>query len=201
MATRPKPEGAKAPSSVVPIRRGRKVARENRPEDQDTIHFQRLRQKMDEKGAEETQDSRTAHALAAALASRIPAFNLRCIAGTLDEKQDFEVRCAEVEIAKAEADLAHAQALRLKALDPDADHEADFYKSNILWQRYRDRLLELARTPVRSEGHLGRKKALIGRFWLRCEGDWYDGLRAGVAADEAWLAEYMPKKKRERPAR
>lgn len=140
-------------------------------------------------------DGRTAQAVGLALQAKIPAGKLRCIHGTLDEQRDFDLRCAEVAIIKAEHDLQAARIARTRILDGE-EAARTLYDENLLrWFTYRDRLLEMAQTPARSAVRLSRKKELIGKFWLRCEGEWYDQLRAGVAADEAWLAENAPKKR------
>ena len=68
------------------------------------------------------------------------------------------------------------------------------------WERYRDGIQVLAATPARTERHLKQKRELIGRLWLGAEGEWYDQLRAGIAADVEWLRENAePVRRRRRP--
>lgn len=202
MATHPQQAGASAPSAVVPIRRNVRIKWREIPDQLPLAARSKWMRSLWEKLAAE-QDEKERHALACLIvvAERdVPRFHLRCIHGTLDEQRDFDLRCSEVEIIKAEHELMSARLDRLRVLEgwesKSEEHEDLWNKAQRQWHLYRDRLHELARTPARTIVQLDRKKRIIGKFWLTCEGEWYDDLRAGVAADEAWLAENAPKRRR-----
>ena len=72
--------------------------------------------------------------------------------------------------------------------------------ANRRWDGYRELVQILARRPARSASQAERKRRFIGRVWLSAEGEWYDQLRAGVAADDAWLAKNFPKRTRKKRA-
>lgn len=130
---------------------------------------------------------------------RLIPVGLRCIVSHYDERRHFAMICADAEIAKAEHALEGAKINRLQLFE---DGEG-WWKSpklgplvranNNRWEDYRAAVLLAAETPVRTRAQLDRKKSLIGRGWLEASGEWYDRLRSGVAAEEVWLAEHVPK--------
>lgn len=169
-------------SAVVNIRGGQCRRKKNRPEDNETIRCRRIIASVELTAIED--ENATALALSWTLARKLPCANLRLIAGTLDQRTDFQVRLAEVEIARAEREAFHARIIRTDLL---RGHEAakEMYPENErIFGRYRQAMLDMANTPVFTRRDLDRKKAAIGRVWLGAEGPWYDQLRAAVAADE-----------------
>ena len=189
--------GASAsPTNVTPIRPKVKIAKANPERDLDCISMSRIARSMEAKSfalAQSEPDSeshRTALSLSVVGAKHLPRNNLRVIVSTLDLERDFELRCTEVKLARAEQMAAGARCDRLRVLhgsrsDPVKVARAEY---NQTFERYREQSLDLARSPARTRRHLEQKKALLGKVWLTAEGPWYDRLRAGVVADEAWLA-------------
>jgi hypothetical protein len=58
----------------------------------------------------------------------------------------------------------------------------------ILWIAYQRAVETCASIPATSPQELRIKLSVIGKVWLKAEGDWYARLRAYVARDEAELA-------------
>lgn len=191
MATHPRQGGASAPSKIVPIRRRGKVPKANRPEDSDTITRRRMLDR-----AIALADTEKAQIVIAAVWGGLPANNLRCLAGTLDLHLDLKLRLAEVRAARARAEVMSAEIDRVRTLHGDDAADAMFGVYHRLWDHYRQAMADMARSPARTKHELERKRSTIGKTWLGCEGEWYDQLRAGIAADEAWLAEHAPTKRR-----
>ena len=191
---------------VTKIRRWGRMRRAYHPNDQDTIMFARLARSWAEKAhaLAQTEPDSEAHRLALHMVGidhKLPRNNLRCIVSTLDEEKDFDLRCAELKIFRAEYELECWRIGRLRVLETAPWWESPTLKplvnaNNHQWSRYQDRVLDLAETPARTYHQLGRKRDIIGKTWLQAKGAWYDRLRSAVAADEAWLAEHRPKRRR-----
>lgn len=195
---------------VVAIRKGFRVRKSNRHEDEPVI-AQRARILEYVASLSGSQMEGTAagsdasHARAAVEEALRPTKDLRCIHSTLDERNDFLLRCAEVKLLKAERDVHDAKHEQQRLLAGDAWWGSDtqnrmLSKGHKHWERYRDGIQVLAATPARTQRHLKQKRELIGRLWLGAEGEWYDQLRAGIAADVEWLRENVePVRRRRRP--
>lgn len=183
---RPGDQRAKTNSNVLWIRSGSKCGRrKNRPEDASTIQIRRMLETCEAEAVD--NQNATALALSWAMERKLPRNNLRLIAGTLDKQRDFAVRLQDVEIARAERDLHEAKRWRTRILyGQDAMREMDS-DGERLFERYRQAMLDMATMPVFTRADLRRKKSAIGTVWLRAEGQWYDQLRAAVAADEERL--------------
>lgn len=189
-------------SNVTPIRNGVRIRKENHANDERAIYFERLARRFEEKAAASEPDSEE-HRLSlhmTAIRQKTPRYNLRCIHSTLDEKRDFQLRLAEAVEAHATARLSSAQAQTQAALH-GWSHSGPEWRAHVeryqdLWDRYRAAIMLLAHAPARTRAQLSQKLHTIGKAWLTATGEWYDELRAGVAADEAWLAENMPTKRR-----
>jgi len=205
-APAPKPKETAAFPVVRHIRGWRRIPKKNRPEDEQTIIIARLARSYSDKAwaLAQTEPNSDSHRMAlhmAGIAEELPRNNLRCISSTLDEERDFDLRCAEVALLRAEHDLGNCRVDRLAVIENVPWWESATLKplveeNNQRWDVYRARILELANTPARSHAHLNRKRCLIGHVWLKAEGEWYDQVRAGLAADESWLAEHRPKRSR-----
>lgn len=90
---------------------------------------------------------------------------------------------AECEYRLAEAERALAQAL-------GEDREAAERGRRAFWQmhdRYREAALAFAWTPAPDKRALDSKRRAIGGVWLKAEGEFFDDLRAGLAADQRRL--------------
>lgn len=157
--------------------------RANRKEDAEIISLRRLATSMGRIGHE--QENVTALAMSLAMERKMPCNQLRLIMGTKDERRDFEVRLQDVEIAGAERQAADAKRIRTRILY--GEDAVDRFVQDEAWERYRQAVVDMANTPVFTQADLRRKRAAIGTVWLRAEGEWYDQLRAAVAADEARL--------------
>lgn len=193
-------------ASVVPIRQRVKVRKENRPEDMVTIMLAGLANsyattalKLAQSDPDSKEHRQALHM--AGIERKLPRANLVCIVSTLDEQRDFDLRCVELEIAKAEHDLASLRIARTSIIQGESWFDSDTLKplvreNNERWSAYRYKILTFAGTPARTKLHVERKRRLIGKLWLNGQGDWSDQLRRGVAADEAWLAEHGPKPKK-----
>lgn len=187
-------------AKVTPIRPGIKIPKRNSDADQPTIAYVKLAGIYDEKAAAADPGSEE-HRLAQHMATirrKVPSCNLRLILSTLDERRDFDLRCAEVEVAKAEHALEAKKIGVIDELSPELPWwECPIRKplvdaNNLRWDAYRTRLLEMAETPARTRRQLDRKISLIGKQWLQCEGEFYQRMRDAVAADQAWLDEHQP---------
>ena len=200
---RPMPP-ASAPSVVRPLRKGGRIPKKPRPEDLETADFARMANAFADKAyaLAQIEPGGTEHRLMLHMAGidrKIPRNNLRCIVSTLDAERDFDLRCAEVALLRAEHEVEERRRDQQRILGDPGDLEeesrdrAEFWKR---WNAYRARVLELAGTPAHTWPQLERKRRIIGTCWLKASGDWYDQLRVGVAADEAWLAENRPKRRR-----
>jgi hypothetical protein len=180
-------------SAVVPIREGVRIARKNRADDQEAISFRRLIGTFERiafaDNRKETLDER-ANALAFTwgMARKLPCSKLRLLAGTKDERRDFEVRLSDLELARAEREVQDARRRRLLRLGDSEAAEGMRDEAERLWERHWQAAVDLANSPVFTVSDLRRKKAGLGT-WLRATGERYEVLRAGVAADEARLAE------------
>jgi len=178
-------------TNVVPIRKGFRIRPDAIAQAKVASGAQLIRRAYD--GLNQAQDEQTARQLAglARAAERLlPRNNLRCIVSTLDEQQDFILRAVEVEVARSHYNHQIARSMRSRVIGgEDVDTEPAF-------QAWRQAVMDLARQPARTREHLRRKKEIIGRIWLNAEGDWYDQLRACVAADEDWLEANRPSRKR-----
>jgi hypothetical protein len=172
-------------TSVVTIHGRESRRRRNRPEDAATISLRRILTTTEAVAFGE--QNAEALALSWAMARKLPCNNLRLIAGTLDERRDFEVRLAEVALARAEREVAHARALRAKMLHGEDARVAMLPECERAFERLRRATLDMARSAVFSKADLRRKKAAIGTVWLGAEGAWYDQLRAALVVDEARL--------------
>jgi len=182
---------------VRAIRKGGRIRRKHRPEDETAIKTQRLAQFWRSEAirlaqaAPGSDDHRAAICAADAL-GQLPRNSLRCLVSTLDEERDFALRCADLEILRAEHTLQARRIDRLRILDgaryPDSSAIKPLVEANNrAWNRIIATTIEMAETPVRNRRHLELKRHLIGRIWLGAAGAWYDRMRAGIAADIAWL--------------
>lgn len=171
---------------VVTIRGGKCRRRKNCKTDQETIATRRLLRSL-EATAHDEQNA-AALALSWAIGRKLPCNNLRMIAGTLDERRDFEVRLADCELARAERQVVEAKWLRTYKLHGQyaADELSDDRRDAL--ERCRQAILDMATTPVFTQTHLACKKRAIGHVWLNAQGAFYDRLRAAVAEDEARLS-------------
>ncbi|HEX8443032.1 MAG TPA: hypothetical protein VF631_05230 [Allosphingosinicella sp.] len=196
-------------TNINPIRPKLKVPKHNPARDDLAILFARLAADCKVKAEElaHTEDGSARHQAALALAGidrKLPRNNLRLLLSTLDEERDFLLRCSELEVLKAEHALESKRIGRLSILEGGSAWwdsptiKPLVHDNNDKWELYRARLLELAHTPARTRQHLDRKRSLIGKGWLNAAGPWYDQLRAGVTADEAWLAANVPTRQRRR---
>lgn len=52
------------------------------------------------------------------------------------------------------------------------------------WDLYRAMIKHLAAVPAKTRQHAQMKRYTIGRLWLRCDGEFYDAMRAGCIADD-----------------
>jgi hypothetical protein len=139
------------------------------------------------------------------IAVALPRNNLRCFVSTLDEAKDFDLLCIEVETVRAIHAVESLRIRRQALLEGKPWWHSDTQKpmvneANRCWDEYRKLVQTLAHRPARTGAQAERKRRIIGRAWLRAEGAWYDRLRAGVAADETWLAEHFPKRARKKTA-
>ena len=187
---------------VRPIRKGVRIRRTPRPEDATTIRMQQLAQHWRSEAerlgqaAPGSDDHRAAICVAFALA-QLPRNSLKCLISTLDEERDFALRCAELEILRAEHALAARQIDRLRVLENQHWWDSPTLKprveaNNLKWDLIMSTTVAMAETPVRNRRHLELKRRLIGKIWLGAEGPRYDRMRAGVAADVAWLDRHRP---------
>lgn len=187
---------------VRPIRKGIRIRKKPRPEDATTIRMQQLARhwrneaERFDRVAPGSDDHRVAVRAAFALA-QLPRNGLRCLISTLDEERDFELRCAELEIMRAEHALAAAQVDRLHILENQHWWDSPTLKplvegNNRKWELVTTTTIAMAETPVRNRRQLELKRRLIGRVWLGAEGERYDRMRAGVAADAQWLGTNRP---------
>ena len=193
---------------VRAIRKGVRIRRKRRPEDETAIKTQRLAQFWRSEAMRLAQaapgsDDHRAAVCAADALGQLPRNSLRCLVSTLDEERDFALRCADLEILRAEHALLARRIDRLRILDGDEYPDSSAIKplvdeNNRAWNRIITATIEMAETPVRNRRHLELKRHLIGRIWLGAEGAWYDRMRAGIAADIAWLDERCPKTSRTR---
>lgn len=191
-------------AKVTPIRPRIKIPKRNSDTDEPTIAYAKLAAIYDGKAAAAEPGSEE-HRFAQHMANirrKVPSCNLRLIHSTLDERRDFDLRCAEVEVAKAEHALEAKKIGVIDELSPELPWwECPIRKplvdaNNVRWDAYRARLLEMAETPARTRRQLDRKISLIGKQWLQCEGEFYQRMRDAVAADQAWLDENEPKRRR-----
>lgn len=199
-------------SNVTAIRKGVRVRKRNRPEDGAVVA---LRGRMLNSlaavetsiGVGATRDGTMSQVELALAEALLPTRNLRCIHSTLDERKDFQLRCAEAQLRKAEHALFAAKKELQRLVAGDAWWGSETYSYALseihkLWNKYRDSIQIVAATPARTEPQLKQKRELIGRLWLSAEGEWYDKLRAGVAADVEWLRENdKPERRRRRHLR
>lgn len=130
-----------------------------------------------------------------------PRNNLRCQVSTLDEAKNFDLLCIEVETVRAVHEVESLRIRRQALLEGDPWWHSQTQKpmvnnGNRRWHEYRELVQTLANRPARSTAQAERKRRIIGRVWLCAEGEWCDRLRAGVAADNAWLADNFPKRTR-----
>jgi hypothetical protein len=134
---------------------------------------------------------------------RLPRNSLRCLVSTLDEGRDFALRCADLEILRAEHALQARKIGRLRILEDGQETGSQMLEPLVdeigrAWERIFAQTIEMAETPVRNCRHLELKRRLVGKIWLGASGERYDRMRAGIAADEAWLAERRPRRSRAR---
>jgi hypothetical protein len=196
-----------APTTVTPIRPKVKVPKTNRAEDEAAIYFAKFALSFEEKAyslaqSEPNSEAHRAMLHMAGIREKLPSQNLRLMRSTLDERRDFDLRCAELEVAKAEHDLESKRIRVLDVLEPGVawwdspTRKPLVVANNLQWNAYRARLLEMAETRARTRYQLDRKLGLIGKVWLKAEGDFYQRMRDAVAADQAWLDEHQPIKRR-----
>lgn len=194
-------------SVVRAIRPNCRVARKNHQRDEHAIRIASLAKAWRTKAQAAAHDpAGEDYRLAAHMAGidhKLPRNNLRCIRSTLDERRDFDLRCAEVELAQARRVVAQQEARRERVIEGvawwDSPAQSALVKeSDRLFDRYRETLMFMAETPARTWPHLENKTRLIGKCWLTTDGDWYDRLRAAIDADRAWLNANCPKKGRVR---
>ena len=112
------------------------------------------------------------------------------------EGSDFELQLSEQEAAgdRRQAYDAEIQGVRLTQ-----GEDAALVMSDQFWHLskvYRQATMDLALTPAWTADQVKRKRAAIGTAWLHAEGDWYDRLRAGVAADTVRVSAKRVSKRR-----
>lgn len=104
-----------------------------------------------------------------------------------DPSRAFMAAYHECNIARAQYELAHA--LTAEAYFLDLPGRPEWALSNS--QRAFDQLVQavdlLATLPAQSRIQYRLKRKMIGPVWLKAEGERYDILRAGLAADAARL--------------
>ena len=202
MATFPNvTEGASAPSNVVPIRAGIRVNRKPHENDINTSVIANCYRQAVAKThdlADQPEMAWQAALEAAKLRSAIPALNLRCIHGTRDIRADYDLRLAEMEAAKANAE-AHSAAMHVWRRREAGEQGKDFlcvkwpeemvWRQHQLWSLYQRATLDFARSQSPTIRALADKRKRIGSVWLRAEGDFYDKLRDALAEDETRLAD------------
>lgn len=202
VTNRPK---AQASAVVVPIRPGQRSARKPREADEKVAMIHRLSKTYREIAAELAHEPANKDYLfalhMAGMSEDLPINNLRCILSTLDEQRDFELRCAEFELAHARHSLGRAGAERVHILEGEPwwlspTQKAMVAENNILFEEYRRATMDMAFSPARTWPHYARKVRMIGRCWLTAEGDWYDRIRTAVEVDRVWLEANRPKKRR-----
>lgn len=185
---------------ISPIRKHWRIPKMPRKEDEHTAMIARMAASYADKAYSEAQADPNGekHRLMlhmAGIDGKLPKNNLRCIVSTLDEERDFDLRCAEVEVHRAQRELEDKREEMHRVLDPHAERDHTGFWAR--WGAFRDRVIELAETPARTYAQLERKRRIIGKTWLTATGmEWYDRLRAGCAADEAWLAQNRPKRRK-----
>ncbi len=172
-------------AAVVTIHGNTVRKRQNRKEDGDTIRLRRMLAATEAAAFED--HNAEALAMSWAMARKLPCSNLRCIAGTLDARDDFNVRLADVELARTEHDALSAKMRRALILHGDDAANEMRVECDRLWHRYWQATCDMANTVVFTQHDLRRKKAAIGGVWLRAQGERYASLRAAVARDEARL--------------
>lgn len=89
-------------------------------------------------------------------------------------------------IARAEYELQYARYLAWVDLDkaPEQNHRSGPYSPETLFEKMRLAVFKLAVTPATNKRQLASKKRVIGKVWLKAEGEVFDALRAGVEIDE-----------------
>lgn len=102
----------------------------------------------------------------------------------------------EASVARAAEASHRARYLAWLALDrrPGQPITESPYISEKPFEEMRLAVFKLAITPATNRQELAYKKSLIGRMWLKAEGEFYDALRAGVEIDELRFAK-KPKRK------
>jgi hypothetical protein len=113
------------------------------------------------------------------------------------------LRCADLEILRAEHALQARKIGRLRILQGGQETGSQMLKPLVeeigrAWERIFTQTIEMAETPVRNRRHLELKRRLVGKIWLGASGERYDRMRAGIADDEAWLAEHRSRPPRRR---
>lgn len=104
-----------------------------------------------------------------------------------DPRRDFLRACIAVEAARARYDLSFALCDLARMDGDEAEREAARADHLRAFDELQAATDALATVPAPSRPFLDRKRRAIGRIWLTAEGDRYDRLRAGIAADEAAL--------------
>lgn len=191
---------------VRPIRKGVRIAKKPTDADEATALTARIAASYARKAEAlaQTDPGSKEHRFALGMVGidqKLPRNNLRCILSTLDEERDFDLRCAELEVLRAEHALESRRIDCLRVWEAVPWYESPTLKplvdaNNRLWEVYRARVSEMAETPARTYAQLERKRRLIGKCWLSGTGDWHGRLRSAVDEDEAWLAEHRPKRRR-----
>lgn len=105
-----------------------------------------------------------------------------------DARRAFRLAYCRHEVALCEYRLAEAR--RCLAQELGEDGEAAERGRRALWQafdHYRDAARVLAWTPAPDKLALDSKRRAIGGVWLKAEGEFFDDLRAGLAADQRRL--------------
>lgn len=104
-----------------------------------------------------------------------------------DPSRTFLFAFNDTMTAKAEFELSGYHCDRARLLGDEAALEDMQRLHWHIWERWRQAAVRLAGVPAQSLRQLDMKRRAIGRAWLDGEGWFYDGLKAGVAADEARL--------------
>lgn len=173
-------------AAVIPIREGERIARKNHARDNDAIRIRRMFAATE--AAAFADKDPDVLVLSCVMERKLPCSQLRLLIGTLDQRNDFRLRLAEVELARAEREGFGAKIDRTRILHGKESAEEMYDEGHRLLGRYWQAVVDMANTPVFTASDLRRKRASVGKVWLYAEGERYEQLRTAVAADEARLA-------------
>lgn len=104
-----------------------------------------------------------------------------------DPSRAFLLAYHEAVVAKAQYELSWRLSDQARTLGDDDLLEVRKEQTQQAWEVMKAATIRLSDVPAQSVRQLELKRSAIGRTWLKAEGWFYDGLRAGVERDEVRL--------------